>query len=119
MERLKVQLEAKTASEELLRRQLNEMGSFLRTLPPRVGTALSGSGDGKALPLIASHGDGATRSAVVGAIAQQVDAQLGSLERHRAERDAAHAKACASAVKTCQSELASAEAEMRAQREIG
>ena len=40
-ERLRVQLEAKVASEALMRRQLVELSAWLRTLPPRVGSALA------------------------------------------------------------------------------
>lgn len=117
-----MQLEAKSAAEALLRRQLGEMGAWLRALPPRVGTALSkagsgggGGGGGGRAPALP---DGATRSAVVGAISQQVEAQLAAMEKQRAEREAKHSAVVAAAANSARQELEANEAEMAAQRQM-
>ena len=98
-ERLRVQLEAKVASEALMRRQLVELSAWLRTLPPRVGSALAkpatdqggagaqGGAQGSASARRPGT-DASTRASIVAAISQQVEAQLATLERQREERDA-------------------------------
>ena len=97
-ERLRVQLEAKVASEALMRRQLVELSAWLRTLPPRVGSALAkpaadqggaGAQGGASSASARRPGtDASTRASIVAAISQQVEAQLATLERQREERDA-------------------------------
>ena len=94
-ERLRVQLEAKSASEALMRRQLVELSAWLRTLPPRVGAALAkpatdpvGAQGGASSASARRPGtDASTRTSIVAAISQQVEAQLATLERQREERD--------------------------------
>ena len=96
-ERLRVQLEAKSASEALMRRQLVELSAWLRTLPPRVGAALAkpatdpvgaGAQSGASSASARRPGtDASTRTSIVAAISQQVEAQLATLERQREERD--------------------------------
>ena len=94
-ERLRVQLEAKVASEALMRRQLVELSAWLRTLPPRVGSALAkpaadqgGAGAQGGASARRPGTDASTRASIVAAISQQVEAQLATLERQREERDA-------------------------------
>jgi chromosome segregation ATPase len=144
MERLRVQLEAKTASEQLMRTQLSDLASWLRALPPRMGAALTHLGSAVAPPDVVEDGapaqvgdgaegggsskgagarrvvtpDGATRSAVVSALSQQVSAQMVLMEKQREERDALHAVAIAEAAKGAQGEVAAAEADMEAQRQL-
>lgn len=115
-ERMRVQLEAKTSAEQLMRRQLGEMASWLRSLPPRVAAALAKPSDAAG-----GHRDpveGAIRQAVSGAISQQVEAQLATLEQQRTDRDAQNAAVVAEAARSAQSALRAAEEEMDAQKQL-
>jgi hypothetical protein len=98
--------EAKVASEASAHREAAGLAEWLRALPPRVGSVLS-KGGGSVKP-----------SAVVGAISQQVEAQLAALALSREERDASQGAAAAEAARAAQAALAEGEAQLQAQREL-